>query len=43
MFDDEFEMLGPERDAALASPPKGNKRLTSTVITLFFLFFLFFF
>lgn len=38
MFDDEYELLGPERDAALASPLKGKKRLTSTVITQFTLF-----
>ena len=30
-FPDEDETKGPERDAAVASPPKGKKRVTSSV------------
>lgn len=33
---DDDEMMGPERDAALKSPPKGKVRLSSAVTNLFF-------
>jgi hypothetical protein len=37
-FSDDDETFGIERDDAIKSPPKGNKRITSTVTSLYFCF-----